>query len=47
MEISEIIEKLHEAMNDLSWDRVEELLHELEAENEFTDPFEDYNDDEF
>jgi hypothetical protein len=47
MEISEIIEKLNEAILHESWDIVLELVGELEAENEFTDPFEDYENDEF
>jgi len=47
MEINEIIEKLNDAMNELSWNKIEELVQELEAENEFSDPYDDYEDDEF
>jgi len=47
MELSDIIEKLNDAMNELSWNKIEELVQELETANEFSDPFEDYADDEF
>ena len=46
MEISEIIEKLNEAILHESWDVVLELVGELEAEVGFTDPFEDYESDD-
>jgi|TARA_B100000073_G_scaffold211605_1_gene175839 uncharacterized protein YihD (DUF1040 family) len=47
MDIGQIIEKLNEAINEESWFMVEELIEELEAEAGFSDPFEDYDEEEF
>ena len=47
MDIGQIIEKLNEAINEESWFMVEELIEELEAEAGFSDPFEDYEEEEF
>jgi uncharacterized protein YihD (DUF1040 family) len=47
MEVSEIIERLNEAQIEESWEKVHELVQELEAEVGFRDPFEDYDEEEF
>ena len=47
MDNNEILEKLTEAINEDSWDKIEELIQELEAEAGFSDPFEDYDEEEF
>lgn len=47
MDIGQIIEKLNEAINEESWFMIEELIEELEAEAGFSDPFEDYDEEEF
>ena len=47
MDNNEILEKLTEAINEDSWVIIEELIEELEAEAGFSDPFEDYDEEEF
>ena len=47
MDNNEILGKLTEAINEDSWDKIEELIEELEAEVGFSDPFEDYEEEEF
>tara|TARA_Y100001951_G_scaffold80528_1_gene68531 strand:- start:323 stop:466 length:144 start_codon:yes stop_codon:yes gene_type:complete len=47
METDEIIERLNEAQVEESWEKVDELVQELEAEVGFVDPFEDYDEEEF
>ena len=47
MDSNEILEKLTEAINEDSWNKIEELIQELEAEAGFSDPFEDYDEEEF
>ena len=46
MEDSEIIERLNEAQVEESWEKVHDLVQELEAEVGFRNPFEDYNEDD-
>tara|TARA_Y100000739_G_scaffold124053_1_gene106800 strand:- start:951 stop:1094 length:144 start_codon:yes stop_codon:yes gene_type:complete len=47
MDSNETLEKLTEAINEDSWVIIEELIEELEAEAGFSDPFEDYDEEEF
>jgi len=47
MDNNEILEKLTEAINEDSWNKIEELIQELEAEAGFSDPFEDYDEEVF
>ena len=47
MDNNDILEKLTEAINEESWNKIEELIQELEAEAGFSDPFEDYDEEEF
>tara|TARA_Y100000768_G_scaffold49628_1_gene32353 strand:+ start:973 stop:1116 length:144 start_codon:yes stop_codon:yes gene_type:complete len=47
MDNNEILGKLTEAINEDSWAKIEELIEELEAEVGFSDPFEDYEEEEF
>ena len=47
MEKDEILGKLTEASNEESWNQIEEIIQELEAEAGFSDPFEDYDQEEF
>ena len=47
MDNNEILEKLTEAINEDSWNKIEELIQELEAEAGFSDPYEDYDEEEF
>ena len=47
MDNNDILEKLAEAINEDSWVIIEQLIEELEAEVGFSDPFEDYDEEEF
>ena len=46
MEAGQIIEKLNEALAEETWTIIEDLMQELEAESGFSDPFEDFDEDD-